>query len=105
MDRCAEHESSFMPVKYAADLFYYRSQFDQAAACYLQALSMAPEGYSMVRRELMDGLARCRLKMGRVGEALEVAKQLVSSKHTNKKNKNKASKQKGKIIAVESDIC
>ena len=67
----------FMLLKYRADLCYSLKEFSSAAGLFEQVLELLPPLNAMVKREVVDSLARCYSHLGQHQLALERAKQMV----------------------------
>ena len=67
----------FMLLKYQADLCYSLKEFSSAAGLFEQVLELLPPLNAMVKREVVDSLARCYSHLGQHQLALERAKQMV----------------------------
>lgn len=67
----------FMLLKYRADLCYSLKEFSSAAVLFEQVLELLPPLNAMVKREIVDSLARCYSHLGQHRLAEERAKQMV----------------------------
>lgn len=67
----------FMLLKYRADLCYSLKDFSSAAVLFEQVLELLPPLNAMVKREVVDSLARCYSHLGQHELAQESAKQMV----------------------------
>lgn len=66
-----------MLLKYKADLCYSLKDFSSAAPLFEEVLKLLPPLNAMVKREVIDSLARCYSYLGQHHKAKERAEQLV----------------------------
>lgn len=76
-DRPQGGTDDFMLLKYRADLCYSLKEFSSAAGLFEQVLELLPPLNAMVKREVLDSLARCYDHLGQHNLAQERAKQIV----------------------------
>lgn len=66
-----------MLLKYRADLLYYQKDYKSAAQLFEDTLGKLPQISSLVKREIIDSIARCYLHLKEYAKAKENAEQLV----------------------------
>uniref|UniRef100_A0A3B3QZH2 Zgc:101716 n=1 Tax=Paramormyrops kingsleyae TaxID=1676925 RepID=A0A3B3QZH2_9TELE len=59
--------------KFRADLAYSQNDYKKALADYSTCLSLIPKGNVAIRRDVLEGQARCHCHLGRREEPLEIA--------------------------------
>nr|ACI69498.1 C8orf76 [Salmo salar] len=62
--------------KFRADMAYRRKNFQEALNAYTTCLSYIPDGNLTIRRDIMEGMARCCCHLGKRVEALEITETL-----------------------------
>ncbi|XP_029599133.1 uncharacterized protein C8orf76-like [Salmo trutta] len=62
--------------KFRADMAYRRKNFQEALNAYTTCLSYVPDGNLAIRRDIMEGMARCCCHLGKRVEALEITETL-----------------------------
>ncbi|XP_071000478.1 uncharacterized protein C8orf76-like [Oncorhynchus clarkii lewisi] len=62
--------------KFRADMAYRRKNFQEALNAYTTCLSYIPDGNLAIRRDIMEGMARCCCHLGKRVEALEITETL-----------------------------
>ncbi|XP_054924581.1 uncharacterized protein C8orf76 homolog isoform X2 [Dermacentor andersoni] len=68
-----DHEEKMMLEKYKGDYHYARNDFRNAFEVYERCLDLAPKSATSVKRDCLEGMSRCCLKLGRNDEALQYA--------------------------------
>ncbi|KAH7974476.1 hypothetical protein HPB49_015784 [Dermacentor silvarum] len=68
-----DHEEKMMLEKYKGDYYYARNDFRNALEVYERCLDLAPKSATSVKRDCVEGMSRCCLKLGRNDEALKYA--------------------------------
>ncbi|CAN8005662.1 unnamed protein product [Ixodes pacificus] len=71
-------EEQLLLAKHKADYEYYRCDYANALESYTRCLGLVPKSNTAVQRDCIEGKARCCLKLGKTGEALQCAKELES---------------------------
>ncbi|TRY82738.1 hypothetical protein DNTS_005495 [Danionella cerebrum] len=62
--------------KFRGDLAYRRKQYQRALDEYVSCLSLVPAGNVSVRRDVLEGIARCCCHLGKKDEALKACQKL-----------------------------
>ncbi|XP_010878739.1 uncharacterized protein C8orf76 [Esox lucius] len=63
-------------LKFRADFAYRRKNFQEALNAYTSCLSYIPGGNQTIRRDILEGMARCCCYLGKRKQALEITETL-----------------------------